>query len=247
MKILLLDVETSPNTAFVWGLRNEFIPLARLIETSQVMCYSAKWFGTEEVYFDSIYESTRRSMLRGIYGLLDEADVVVHYNGQRFDIPVLNREFILNGFTPPAPYKQVDLLKVARNQFRFASNKLDHIAQELGLGSKHETSFTLWVDCMNKDPKAWEIMKAYNVNDVILLEEAYKKFLPWIKNHPNHGVYGEHGMVCPKCGSTHSHRRGYAFTIAGKYQRYKCKDCGGWFRDANIQKNQAPKPKYANA
>ena len=37
MKILLLDTETSPNTAFVWGLFNENIPLARLIDTSEVL------------------------------------------------------------------------------------------------------------------------------------------------------------------------------------------------------------------
>ncbi len=44
--------------------------------------------------FDSVYKSDRKSMLKSIHSLMDEADAIVHYNGNRFDIPMLNKEFL---------------------------------------------------------------------------------------------------------------------------------------------------------
>lgn len=230
MKLLLIDIETAPNTAYVWGLFKENIPLARLLESSYVMCWSAKWYGEDVTYFSSVYHTTMKSMLKGIHKLLSEADAVIHFNGSSFDIPTLNKEFILHGITPPAPYKEIDLLQVARKQFRFTSNKLDFIANALKVGKKHDTTFELWVDCMNKDPEAWKTMEAYNRQDVLLLEKVYDKFKPWIKNHPNMAVYTDSGLACPNCGSTHVTKRGFARTAMLKYQRYQCNGCGNWFR-----------------
>jgi len=231
MKILLLDIETSPNTAYVWRLFKENIPLARLIESSNTLCWSAKWYGSKEMFFDSIHQSSRKGMLKGIHNLLDQSDAVVHFNGQAFDIPVLNREFLLNKMYPPAPYKQIDLLTVCRKQFSFVSNKLAHVTKELGIeGKVNETDFTLWIRCMNNDPAAWKIMETYNKTDVVVLEKVYDRLLPWIKSHPNHGLYSGGGDVCVNCGSTHLQRRGFAYTAALKYQRFQCADCGNWMR-----------------
>lgn len=231
MNILLLDIETSPSTAYVWGIFKENIPLARVIDTSRVLCYSHKWYGDKDAQWH------RGEKLEIIHKALTDADVVVHYNGRHFDIPILNREFLKKGMFPPAPYKQVDLLKVVRDQFRFLSNKLAHVAKELGLGEKGDTDFQLWVDCMNDVPEAWEKMKKYNIQDVNLLEKLYDRLMPWIKSHPNHALYYPIGAtVCPNCGGHHIHRRGYAYTTALKYQRFQCQDCGTWFRGVKAEK-----------
>lgn len=230
MKILLLDIETSPNTAYVWGLWKQNISLSALQESSTVLCWAAKWLGEKEVMFDSVYQSKPEKMAKRIHALISEADAVVHYNGTKFDIPTLNKEFLLHGMEPPAPYKQIDLLRTMRSQFRFPSNKLDYVADKLGFGNKHETSFQLWIDCMNNDPKAWKQMERYNKHDVILLEKVYKRVLPWIKSHPNHNLHSGEEHVCPNCGGTKIQRRGTARTISGSYQRYQCQDCGTWSR-----------------
>lgn len=236
MKILLLDIETAPNVAFVWGLFKENIPLQRLVDSGYVLCWAAKWYGGDEIMFDSIFKSKPRVMLKRIHALLEEADAVVHYNGNSFDIPTLNKEFLLNRITPPSPAKQIDLLLTARSRFRFVSNKLDYVAQALGVGKKHKTAgFELWVKCMNKDPEAWAEMETYNKQDVALLEEVYEVFKPWIKNHPNVGLYlQDHDYVCPVCAGSSLAKRGFAFTANGKYQRYLCKSCGHWSRDRSI-------------
>lgn len=136
MKVLLIDIETAPNTAFVWGLFDQNISHDQVVESSYVLCWSAKWLGKPRTYFESTEKQERAAVLRPIHALLNEADVVIHFNGLKFDIPVLNREFIKHGLTPPAPYKQLDLYRVVKSAFRFESNKLAYITQALGLDSK---------------------------------------------------------------------------------------------------------------
>jgi predicted RNA-binding Zn-ribbon protein involved in translation (DUF1610 family) len=245
MNILFLDIESSPNTAHVWGLFKQNIGINQLLDSSYVLCWAAKWYGEKEIHFDSVYQSSSRKMLRGIHKLLEKAEAVVHYNGTRFDIPTLNKEFVLHGMKPPAPYNQIDLLKVARNKFRFPSNRLDYVADALGEGKKtpgigHE----LWIRCMNNDPDAWEMMEEYNKNDVILLERVYERFKPWIKGHANFSLFREN-LVCPNCASEVVTKRGFAYTSTQKYQRYVCGECGNWFRGGKSLA-KGPEEKYVN-
>lgn len=230
MKILLIDIETAPNTSYTWGLFKQNITIDQIVKPGYTLSWAAKWLGEEEVMFDSIYHSTHKRMVRRAYKLLDEADAIIHYNGTTFDIPILNKEFLLEGLPPPMPSRQIDLLRTVRSRFRLASNKLDFVAQALGLGKKTKhKGFDLWTECMRKDPEAWEKMKEYNIQDVVLLEKLYTKLLPWIKGHINLSVfYGE--PICPHCGSTHVIKKGIQHTNAGRYQRYRCRTCLTPFR-----------------
>jgi DNA polymerase elongation subunit (family B) len=228
VKTLLLDIETSPNTVHCWGLWQQNVSINQIMESSKTLCYAAKWLGEEDIYFDSVQQSKPKTMLKGIHGLLESADAVIHYNGTKFDIPTLNKEFLLSKLLPPSPYKQIDLLRVVRSNFRFPSNKLDYVSQRLGLGKKHaHEGHDLWVKCMNGDKDAWKRMEEYNIQDVVLLESLYDNLLPWIKNAPNRNLYQDI-TGCPTCGSTHLQKRGTAVSTTGTYQRYQCRDCGSW-------------------
>jgi DNA polymerase elongation subunit (family B)/predicted RNA-binding Zn-ribbon protein involved in translation (DUF1610 family) len=242
-KILLLDIETSPNTAHVWGIWQQNIAINQLLESSYTMCFAAKWLDNNEIFFDSVYASSHEEMLKKIHALIDEADAVIHYNGNKFDMPTLNKEFLLAGLNPPSPVKNIDLLQVAKKQFRFVSNKLDYVAQQLGLGKKtSHIGHDLWIQCMANNPEAWAMMEEYNKNDVVLLEKVYYKFRPWIKHHLNLSIFNDEQVVCPNCGSAHIQKRGYSITSVSKFQRYQCSDCGNWFRgnknirDRNIER-----------
>jgi DNA polymerase elongation subunit (family B) len=230
-RILLLDIETAPNVAYVWGLFDQNIAHGQLEESSYVLCWSAKWLGDEALDFASC--QSRKNyvpMLKKIHGLLSEADIVVHYYGSKFDIPVLNKEFVKCGIMPPSPYKQIDLKLVAARAFKFESNKLDYIAESLGFGKKIKTDFQLWVDCMKGHATAWKNMEAYNRHDVRLLEKVYDRLLPWIERHPTYGAYIG-GLCCPRCGATKIQKRGEEVTRVATYARYQCQKCAGWFRD----------------
>lgn len=243
MKLLHLDIETAPNLAYVWGLFKENIPLARIVNSGYVLSWAAKWEGGKEIMFGSIRHPGKAKMLKRIHRLLDEADVVVHYNGKSFDIPTLNAEFLTEGLTPPSPYRQIDLLQVVREQLRFPSNKLDYVLQRLGLGQKvRHPGFEMWVKCMAGDEKAWVMMERYNKGDVRGLQRLYHRMLPWIRNHPNFAAYNGSGEKCPHCGGTHFQQRGVYVVRQRKYQRFQCQDCGTWFRGT---KSLSKAPKYA--
>ena len=245
MKTLILDIETAPNLVHVWGLWNQNVGVPQIIDSGYVMCWAAKWHGFDDIMFSSCYKRKPITMLRAIHGLLDDADAVVHYNGTKFDIPTLNKEFLLYGLKPPAPYKQIDLLKTARGQFQFPTNKLDYVARALKVGKKLDhIGHELWIKCMNGDPDAWKTMEEYNKNDVIILEQVYEKLKPWVKDHANLSLY-EEAMVCPNCGSGSYQRRGFTYTKTAKYARFQCTSCGNWFRGGKSQA-KGPEEKFVN-
>lgn len=232
MKILSLDIETYPHLVTTWGLYDQNIGLNQIIKPGYVLCFAAKWKDKDEIIFRSVHEHGQVDMLNTAHALIEEADAVMGYNSQRFDIPTLSKEFLCLGLTPPSPIKHIDLLKTVKKQFRFPSNKLDFVSQALGLGEKvkHE-GHELWLKCGEGDAEAWKKMEAYNINDVILVENLYNRLLPWIPNHPNRALYEYTGEPsCPKCNSTDLERRGYAFTPSGRYARVCCRECGSWSR-----------------
>ncbi len=232
MKRLILDIETAPNKVYSWGLFNQNIAINQIDEPGYILCWGAKWYGKEKIYFSSLKSQGKEKMLRGIYKLLDESEAIIHYNGQRFDIPILNQEFLSLEWTMPSPSIQIDLLRTARKQFRLPSNKLAYVAHYLKIGEKPPaTNFELWKACMRGEAKAWKQMKEYNINDVVLTEKVYDKLLPWISNHPNYALFhGTEGLSCTTCGSDHLQKRGMTQTKTLKYQRYQCQECGTWMR-----------------
>lgn len=232
MKILLLDIETAPNKVYAWGLWGQNIAISQIVEPGYTICFAAKWSDRKKVYFNSVHKSSAEVMVKEMHSLLSEADAIITYNGNKFDLPTMNREFVSFGIDPPEPYKSIDLYRTVRKQFRFVSNKLDYVCQQLGLGSKVEhTGMQLWKDCMDGCPKAWKLMERYNKRDVTILESLYEKLLPWIDTHPHHALYlDDDAPICRNCGSDRIIKEGYAYTNLGKYQQYSCKTCGRWGR-----------------
>lgn len=238
MKILFVDIETAPNKGYFWGLFDQNISHDQVEESSYILCWSAKWYGKPKLYGASAEHKSAVEVLKPIHKLLDQADIVIHFNGTKFDIPILNREFVKHLFLPPSPYRQIDLFRVVKRAFRFESNKLAYITRALGLKGKlgHE-GFQLWVDCMNGVVRAWRTMTAYNRNDVVILEPLYDRLRPWITKHPTMLAEKE-GLSCPKCGASEIHSRGTMISAVRVYNRYQCQRCGGWFRSNIGQKYQ---------
>jgi len=233
MKVLSVDIETRPNLVYTWGLYDQNIGINQIVEPVEMLCWAAKWLGEGKTFFRSVFADGKQEMIQGIWDLLDEADVVMGYNSASFDVKHLYREFVLAGFDPPAPFRQIDLYSAVKKKFNFPSKKLEYVCQVLGLGEKsqHE-GFDLWKRCMAKEASAWQVMKYYNINDVLLVERLYERILPWIASIPSRAsFYGEH--VCPACGSADLADQGHAYTQQSKFKRYKCRQCGKWSRDTH--------------
>lgn len=227
MKTLIIDIETAPNTAHVWGLWQQNVGLPQLLESGYVMCFAAKWEHKDKVMF------YRSNVAGHAHRLFNEADAVVHYNGDNFDIPWLQTEMVKAGLTQPSGFVSIDLCKTVKQQFRFPSNKLEYVARELlGDGKAATGGHSTWVGCMAGSPEAWRKMRAYNEADVFLTERLYHRLKPFIRNLPNVGLYDGDGTIdrCPQCGGEDIIHRGYAYTRLSAYPRMSCKTCGRWFR-----------------
>lgn len=217
-----------------------------------MMSFSAKWLGEDEIFTHALpeYKTYKKDMfddrelVKDLWKLMDEADVVVAHNGDKFDNRKASARFIIHGLNPPSPYKSIDTLKSARRYFKFDSNKLDDLGKYFGLGEKVETGgYKLWQGCLAGNMESWDKMCEYNEQDVLLLEKVYLKLRPWMKNHPSVSLYDGASEACPKCGGTHIQKRGYAYTSVSKFQQYQCQGCGGWFRSRFSEKK---KPEFTN-
>jgi len=180
MKTLMLDIETTPLQVYTWGLWDQNIGINQIIKNTEMMCFGARWYGQKKTVFKSVHHDGKKNMLESLWSLMDEADVLVGWNSAAFDHKHINREFLENGFSAPEPTKDLDLMSIVKANFKFPSNKLDYVAQTLGVGSKVKHSgFDLWLKCMAGDPKAWVEMKKYQIQDVNLLDELYDILVPW--------------------------------------------------------------------
>jgi hypothetical protein len=247
-KVLLLDIETSPIIASVWGIWNQDVPLNMIEKDWSVLSYSAKLLGDKKMYYDDVRGqkdiNDDSKLLKGIWKLLDEADVIVTQNGKKFDIKKLNARFIINGMQPPSSFKHIDTKQIASKNFAFTSNKLEYMAQKLGLKqqkSKHKkfSGFELWRQCLANNLDAWKEMEHYNKQDVLTLEELYLKLRGWDNQGVNFNVYvDDANPCCGTCGNTKLMKKGYQVSKTGRFQRYICRECGSQFRGRkNLNKN----------
>lgn len=238
-KILLFDIETTPMISYTWGRYNQNVSLDQTIQESYMLCWSACWLSEDKVFGDCLTpeeaincDDTR--IIESLWYYVNEADILVAYNGDAFDVKKINGMFFLKGLNPPTPYKVVDPCKVARSKFGFSSNKMDALANYLSIPTKMGTDFNLWKKCMNGDRESLNYMFEYNKKDVEILRQIYIKMLPYITNHPNVCNYIGEQMACTHCGETEKYEKlegYYYYTNTNKYQVYRCLTCGSLFRD----------------
>lgn len=236
-RVLIFDIETAPLKAFLWSMWQHGVGLNMIKDDWFVLSWSAKWLGDSEdavMYEDLRFDYQNEddsNLLRGMWRLLDEADIVLTQNGKKFDVKKLNARFVINGFQPPSSYKHIDTLEIAKRKFGFTSNKLEYMTDKLCVKYKKLKhgkfpGFALWDECLKGNMEAWDEMEEYNRYDVLSLEELYTIIRAWDNKHPNFNLYGDLEDIKCRCGSHNLVKDGYAYTNLSKFQRYRCADCG---------------------
>lgn len=240
-RIILLDIETTPNEAYVWGKYDQNVIAFR--KEWQLLSFAWKILGKPQVFCSSRQDSDselchEKVLVEQAWDVLDEADVIIGHNLDAFDVRKLRAKFVEHDLPPPSPYKTVDTKKIAKSLFAFNSNSLNDLAATLKLGKKAPTGgFDLWLGCMAGDEKAWKKMIAYNKQDVILLEKVYQRLKAWHPNHPNLALYGDDDRPgCPVCASRKVQKRGTQVLQQRTAQRYHCQQCGHWYHRALSRK-----------
>jgi DNA polymerase elongation subunit (family B) len=233
MRVLFLDIENAPPVTEFWGKPwDASIQPIMLRNPGYIIGVGWKWQGERTTHFSGGIDVPQEDMLQEVWEQLDAADVVVTYNGDRHDLPHLNREFLIFGLGQPSPYRSVDLYKTIRAKFKFLWGKLEFVTEQLGLGSKvkHE-GHVLWQKVMAMDPAAWTRMIRYCKQDVRLTEALHDEILGWITNYPNRALYDDlkpvnNNPVCPRCAEPTT-RSGTRRALTYEYPRYVCTN-GHW-------------------
>lgn len=239
-KVLIFDIETAPIIGHVWGLWENNVGLNQIVKDWHILSWSAKWLHdpkSKVMYKDQRGRkdiSDDKELLKGIWALLHEADIVITQNGISFDSKKLNARFILNSMAPVGQYKHIDLKRIAAKKFAFTSNKLEYLSSKLCKNKKIKVKkyigHDLWVECLKDNLDAWKEMERYNRADVLATEELYYRLIPW-DNGLDFNIYTDSIYNVCKCGSDKFHKRGFHYTGTGKYQKYRCNHCGAETRD----------------
>ena len=229
IKIGVVDIETLPGIAYVWGMYDQNISQTQLIEESCLLSWAGKFLNHSEVYGDvlSPKEAVNRNPKRislSAYDFISQCQIVIGHNWINFDGKTLNNYFLM--YANPVRYQVIDTLQVARNNFKFMSNKLSFINEKLGIRNKVDNSgFSLWKGCSEGDKKSLQTMMDYNFGDILATEELYYKLRSFIPNHPNLAKYNEiEDEQCPVCLGTELNVEGVYYTK--QYESLRCSNCG---------------------
>lgn len=236
-KTLIFDIETSPMLAYVWDKGEQMIGLNQIKTDWYVMAWGAKWLNDpvhKVIYYDQRKArniENDKAILKPLWTLLNQADIVITQNGKNFDSPKINARFILHGMNPPSPYKHLDTYQIIRRVAKFTSNKLEYLTNKLckkykKLDHGKYPGMELWKQCLAKNKEAWEEMKRYNIHDVLATEELFNVIQQWTpQSMPN---------VHHACPSRYLQKRGRAVAGTQIYQRYQCQKCCEWVRGEEL-------------
>lgn len=250
-KILLLDIETAPLLVYCWALHNQYIAAKQMEKNTCVLSWSAKWLDEKKVHYMDQRNvkdvENDKKILKEMHKLMNEADIIIGHNSEKFDIRRLNARFATHKLKPVETYKTFDTYKESKKIWDFPSHTLESLAVELNLNNKklkHKKypGFELWKQCLMGNNSAWNEMKLYNKMDVLVLEDLYHKIRPW-SNKLNINVFHDDEENICGCGSTEFKKKGFAYTSTSKFQRYICKHCGHQTRS---RKNLHSKEKMQN-
>jgi uncharacterized protein YprB with RNaseH-like and TPR domain len=233
-KIILWDIETTPLSAYTWTLWPKSLSHENIIEDWSIICGAWKELGKDKVHTVAIKKvGDDKAIVQKLRDALADADVIIHHNGDKFDIKKLNTRLIYHGLDPLPIRHTVDTLKEVKKVASFTSNRLDYIAKILVGQGKIHMEFGAWLKVMSGSKKAVKEMVAYNAEDVRVLERVYLWLRPYMKSHPHVGaIKGEDkSCSCPKCGTTNVKKNGTRYTRAGvKRQEFQCKSCYSYFQ-----------------
>lgn len=234
-RCLIWDIETSPMVTYNFELYDQNIRLDQIKEDWTILSWGAKWFGEPES--KAIYMDNRKSkdvkddkkLVAALISLLEEADICITHNGDKFDIKRVNTRAALNGLPPYNHPKSQDTLKETKKVFSFTSNSLEYLSNNINTKYKklkHEEypGLSLWKEVLKGNNHAWDVMKKYCLHDVFATEEYFQKIQGWIKTQ-NMANYFDDLIVRCFCGSKNLSKDGFVYTGEGKFQGYICKDC----------------------
>lgn len=242
-RIIAFDLETLPNLPEAlkqWTNLSNYPGQTLKASISTIICVGWKVVGSKQVNCINAWDypewkkdvNDDKKVCLAIYDILKDADCVLTHNGRRFDWKFLQTRLLYHGIQHLPKIHHVDTCAEAKKNLMVFNNRLNTIAKFLTDKEKmdHE-GWELWVKVHGRDAKAMKTMEKYCKQDVLVLEEVFKKLRPVIGSLPNHNLFNPmKSKSCPGCGSTRLTKRGKYRSLTREYNRYVCLDCRHWCR-----------------
>jgi uncharacterized protein YprB with RNaseH-like and TPR domain len=155
-----------------------------------LLCGGFKVYGQKKVKIYRIDESPEYKeepwndawLAEQLAGALEGADILVSYNGRRFDLPFLNARLIKYGQKPIIGMKHIDLFFTSKFQLKLSNWSLDALAKHLQLPvEKTHMEGEQWTKAMTGDKASLDYIVDHCVKDVKVLEMAFEKTKGLIK------------------------------------------------------------------
>lgn len=239
-RVVTLDIETVPHLSYHWQVWGVNVAPTQMVSPTYMVAYAYSVnggpvtcrFAGDALFYDDLYKT------------LTNADLLVTFNGEKFDMQHIRRELLEQGFLPLRPVASVDLYKHVKSTYKFPYNRLDYVAGVLLGEHKLDTGgFELWKGVMDGDQTAIRKMARYNKRDVRLTERLYKRLRAYIKNHPF--VSGDTDIPdaggvrdCPACLHkwVEAAPKFVRYTRCYTIRQHQCPECGHWHDGKRVKR-----------
>ena len=248
LKYLYWDLETSYMQGYFFDIWNINIAMSQVTKQSHLL--SASWAMNDEepvgvrLTPEDVKTGNDLEVVVKLIEAINSCDVVVTFNGKKFDVKKLNTRALYWGLPPVVIPRHVDLMQDAKRLFKFPSNSMQNISQYLGEDGKISTGGSrLWQRCAeykNYDAcdSALQEMLTYNLQDIVATRDLHKRFMGWSKNTPNiatitkqvqgRDLKEDTELLCIHCGSNDVSKimvdgvakKGY--TAVSSFDLYRC-------------------------
>lgn len=112
---------------------------------------------------------------------MSKFDVLVHYNGDMFDLPFIDTRLAIHGERRSPLVHSVDLLPLVKRKLRLHSNRLDSVAVALGLDNqKTKLQPMVWQRASHGSKGDLDYIMEHCEADVLVLEEAFRRLKGYV-------------------------------------------------------------------
>jgi len=109
LKTIFLDIETAPMKSYHWKRWKENIGQDQVLSESFIIAFSYQALGEEERYFSTITPTdilaeNDRNLVESLHEIMNNANVIIGHNINKFDIPFINSRMVFHKLQPPNHY-----------------------------------------------------------------------------------------------------------------------------------------------
>ena len=224
-KIMVYDIETSRNKAWVWWSGKQYIHSSQLIDEPRIITVAWKWLGDDKVnHLTWDNNHSDRTLMEKFLTEYNKADMIIGYNNDRFDNRWINARAMKYDLDVNTHVRSFDIMKEEKRVFRTVGYSMAYMASFANVTHKqgHE-GIHMWNMIQTGSPSEQEEylqkMVDYNVGDIVATEELYFRLRKYFGHKTHLGVLnGGERFSCPDTGSLNVELYRRTVTPAGTIQ-----------------------------